>query len=109
MNYNMAMVFTKHTNLLPYFDTMCSKYNMTVEQQEREQQYYARMRDVKLLLKVRNEATPNGYRIFCKIECPINPLPVKGDFEVPSVAVVQRFLINNGWTYSHKVTKSMLQ
>lgn len=94
MKHNYVVTFTKRTNLLEYMarDSYCGdKFNHNTE---RMQNYYAKERDVRLVLLARHE---NG-RAFCTIKCPINPLPVKGEFEVPNMAVLYRFLEREGWT-----------
>ena len=103
--YTCAIIFTKRTNLSAYcnnkvynkcgsdarFDAMCK--------------YYARERDVQLILLTRYE---NG-KLMCRIKCPINPLPVKGEFEVPSYIVIERYLRNNGWTFKQQIYPQMFE
>ena len=61
---------------------------------------YAKERDVTMRVFYRfepDEAHPGHVRILCKIKCPINPLPVRGEFEIPNMAVLKRFLLAAGW------------
>lgn len=86
MKYQLVMTFIKRTNLLDFFD-----HNPADNLEHRE--HYAKERDVRLILMVRID----GQRTFCKIKCPINPLPVTGEFEVPNMGAIQHFLKSNGW------------
>jgi hypothetical protein len=86
MKYQLVMTFIKRTNLLDFFD-----HNPADNLERRE--YYAHERDVRLILMVRMD----GPRTFCKIKCPINPLPVTGEFEVPNINALQHFLKQAGW------------
>jgi hypothetical protein len=100
MKYQIIMTFIKRTNLLDFFahnveectslsghDPACSTGQLAARE------HYAKERDVRLILMVRMD----GPRTFCKIKCPINPLPVTGEFEVPNMCVIQHFLKSNGW------------
>lgn len=89
MKYQYVMTYVKRTNLLAFYDHDSSNQHPT----ERQREYYAKERPVRLALSVRHE----GNRAFCSIKCPINPLPVRGEFEVPNMAVIQRFLEREGW------------
>ena len=56
--------------------------------------YYAKRQDVRLVVIER--ITDDG-RIFVRIKCPVNPLPVKGEFEIPNWGALKRFLESQGW------------
>lgn len=90
MKYSHVVTYVKRTNLLEYlkhhneYDYHCDKLR----------EHYAKERPVRLVLSVRKD----GNRTFCSIKCPINPLPVKGEFEVPNMAVIGRFLEREGWS-----------
>lgn len=64
--------------------------------------YYAKRQDVRLVVTER--ITDDG-RIFVLINCPVNPLPVKGEFEIPTWGALKRFLTSNGWK-QHEVIDS---
>lgn len=52
--------------------------------------------DVQLILMTRR--TEDG-KLFCRIKCPINPLPVKGEFEAAGMDALHSFLASNGWKF----------
>ena len=90
--YHTAHIYHKTGNLLPWLE---SRYpNAT----DRQREYYAQERDIELILLVRHE---NG-RTLCRIKCPVNPLPVRGEFEVP-VLDVRSWLNHNGWLYKQTI------
>lgn len=100
MKYTTVMTYIKRTNMLDFFDHNVEKctslhgHNPRCEAaQEKVRRLYEVERNVRLILMVRNE----GHRTFCKIKCPINPLPVTGEFEVPNLTVLRSFLNDNGW------------
>ena len=54
-------------------------------------------KEVTLLCKIGWDSATN--RTFANIKCPVNPLPVIGDFNIPSISVLERWLIETGgWT-----------
>ena len=87
--YHQAIIFTKRDNLVKYF---WSKHSMS------NQEYYAREREIQLILLVRFE---NG-KCICRIKCPINPLPIKGEFQCVSTSEMSKLLTSMGWTYKAK-------
>ena len=66
---------------------------------------------MRLILLVRYERNPlnNRMRIICKIHCPVNPLPVRGEFETPSLNAVVDFLKKNGWRETESLTNNLLK
>ena len=88
-NYHQAIIFTKRDNLVKYFWGKPSLSN---------QEYYAREREIQLILLVRFE---NG-KCICRIKCPINPLPIKGEFQCVSTSEMGKLLTSMGWTYKAK-------
>ena len=54
---------------------------------------------VGLVLLVRKD----GNGTHCRIKCPANPLPVKGEFLAPGLEPVLRFLSRDGWQVEHSV------
>ena len=103
--YHTAIIYTKHTNLMPWLQ---SKYEMfgthgTTEQALRIREMYSKDREVQLILLVRHE---DG-KCICRIKCPINPLPIKGEFQCVSTGEMSKLLKSMGWTYKEKVHSGM--
>lgn len=96
-NPTYALIFTKRDNLVKYLWGKPALSN--------HQEYYARERDVQLILLVRYEEG----KCICRIKCPISPLPIKGEFETPSVSAVSHTLQTMGWTYKEKLPLSMFR
>lgn len=86
MKHQYVVTFVKRTSLLDYMQANSEKCSDM-------RSHYAKERDVRLIVLVRHE----GGRSFCTIRCPINPLPVKGEFEVPRITALYHFLEANGW------------
>ena len=110
-NYHFAIIFAKHTNLLPWFDAQHGIYSHLSHspvEYDRARAMYARDRDVQLILLVRYELGRAG-RPYCKIKCPINPLPVRGEFEAASLSYIIKFLQNDGWTMKQKLPITLLK
>lgn len=112
MKYTQAMVFKKITNLTPYFEAQGhpmptpDDYHAT-QAYQREAMRMAKTRPVELLLLVRYESDFTDH-VYCRIRCPINPMPVKGEFEAPSVSAVVKFLQAQGWHLDHKIPMHLL-
>lgn len=112
--YDVVYYFTKKGNLTQY---MCTDrvsngiYGGVISEAARAD--YAKERDISLIAMFRYESEKaNGRRIthcLCKIKCPINPLPVKGEFEAPGASEVVEYLINNGWTIKQKIYPRMFE
>lgn len=49
------------------------------------------------------------YKTICRIKCPINPLPIKGEFETPSVGAVSHVLATMGWVFKEKLHLNLLK
>ena len=90
MKYSQIITFVKQGNLLPYAETVARGKNMS----EAERKYYERNRVLTLHAYLR--FTPDR-KVFCVIKCPVNPIPVRGEFELPGIYVLERFLHDNGW------------
>lgn len=95
IQYDYMAKFTKVANMLPWFETDVAKWHLppSPEGYNRLREHYSKEREISLYVLWRHE---NG-KCFCKIKCPINPLPVKGEFEAPSIPAVKRFLFEQGW------------
>lgn len=105
--YHTAIIYTKHTNLMPWLQ---SRYEMfgthgTTEQAQRIREMYSKDRDVQLILLVRYEEG----KCICRIKCPINPLPIKGEFQCVSTSKMTWLLASMGWTYKEKVHSDMFK
>lgn len=87
--YHQAIIFSKRDNLVKYF---LGKPSLS------DQEYYAMEREIQLILLVRFE---NG-KCICRIKCPINPLPIKGEFQCVSTSEMSKLLTSMGWTYKAK-------
>lgn len=96
MDHKVIVTFVKRTNLMEFRRHIHEKDSAAPDG------YYSKEQDVRLV--VTEHITASG-RIFCRINCPINPLPVKGEFEIPSWGVLKRFLEANGWK-QHEVIDS---
>lgn len=102
--YHTAYIYTKHDNLSKWFDVNRSKFivdgNMEYSEHfVRAEKHYVQERIVKLVILVRHE---DG-KCYCRIKCPINPLPIKGEFETTTAADVGRLIMSMGWSFSHKI------
>lgn len=105
MKYDRVLVYTKKGNLLDYLNTDKVSRENNGLCLENVQKYYAQEREIQLVVSARWEDFPVSTRkgivqmakCFCRIKCPVNPLPVKGEFEVPSLDSLRRFLKANGW------------
>ena len=105
--YHTAYCFSKVTNLLKWLQ---SNYKMfgthgTDEQAQRIRNEYAREREVQLILLVRHEEG----KCICRIKCPVNPLPIKGEFVVTNAGDVSRVLIDLGWSFKDKLNLAMFK
>lgn len=96
--YQYALIFTKRDNLSKWFNANCSKF-ITDDNLEYSRRRYAQERDVKLTLLVRYD----NNKCICRIKCPINPLPVRGEFNAVSEHEVRKFLTSLGWTCEQRL------
>lgn len=105
--YSMAIIFTKRDNLLKWLQSNYERFDThgTTEQALRIRAEYKREREVQLILLVRFDEG----KTICKIRCPINPLPIKGEFEAPNVGAVSRTIMEMGWTYKEKLPLGMFR
>ena len=100
-----AIIYTKHTNLMPWLQSKYERFGThgTTEQAQRIREMYSKDREVQLILLVRHE---DG-KCICRIKCPINPLPIKGEFQCVSTGEMSKLLKSMGWTYKEKVHSGM--
>ena len=97
MVYSHIYTYTKHTNLMPFAEVKAIKSGKPISSLGRK--YYEANRDVKMNVYVRF----SGNNVYCRVQCPINPLPVTGEFAVPKLCVLQDFLSANGWKETGRV------
>ena len=91
MDHKVVVTFIKRTNLMEFRKHSPEHANpISVVPEE----YYDKIRTVRLVVM---ERITDDKRIFCRIKCPINPLPVKGEFEIPNWGALKRFLESQGW------------
>lgn len=83
--------FVKTTNLSRWFDVNVEHFGC--HDYDGLKQRYAKEREVQLVV----QCCVKHDKIFCRIKCPINPLPVVGWFETPSVSCLRRHLEALGW------------
>lgn len=89
-----VLTFVKHTNLTDWFNHSDEQCYFNDEVRNAAAQRYSKERPVYLTAQMCYSS--NG-KTFCRIKCPINPLPVTGWFETPDVAVLKRALAAHGW------------
>lgn len=102
--YRCMTIFTKKGNLLPYLKF--AKDPLFDPTSDRAVEYYGEEREIELILVTRYEQKERGRgsRLMCKISCPVNPMPVKGEFEAPSYAAICHFLADHGWTKKETIS-----
>lgn len=116
MQYNRAMFFTKKANLHDYLCTdrvIDGQYDGYISPSIRDS--YEREREIQLIALLRWEDRPVSTRrgfvnrpvCYCKIKCPINPMPIRGEFELASITALHKFLKANGWVF-HKAMNTGL-
>ena len=112
-NYHSAIILTKCTNLLPWFESAYRDRFDSCSTSVGFNQFkhrYAQDREVQLILLVRYDNDPDGkMHTYCKIRCPINPLPIRGEFEVVSLTRIIKHLEGDGWKYNQKLPISLLK
>lgn len=97
--YDMTIIFTKRDNLLKWFDANDTFYAQGTDAYQRKRAACAKEREIHLILLIRYEED----KCICRIKCPINPLPIKGEFEAPTIGAVSHTLKTMGWTYKDKL------
>ena len=109
--YDRAIIFTKKGNLHEYLYTGKVCYGaLSGKPSEQAKAYYEAEREIQLIALMRWETDgPGKSKCFCRIKCPINPLPVKGEFELPSMESLYKFLKANGWTFKQKLYSGMFE
>lgn len=108
--YNTAIIYTKRDNLSKWFDINGYKYAQGANMEysdtyQRMRAVYATEREIQLILLVRHEEN----KCICRIKCPINPLPIKGEFQCVSTSEMTKLLASMGWKYKEKVHSGMFK
>ncbi len=110
--YPIVIIYTKKGDLLPYFNHKLASALRDSGSMgyERIRTTYAKERDIQLIAMFRWETDGQyGQKYFCKIKCPVNPLPIKGEFECPTIRTVDSWLKNAGWSFKQKLYPRMFE
>ena len=102
--YHTAIIYTKRDNLLKWLNSRYSQF-MDAQEAARIRAEYATEREIQLILLVRHEEN----KCICRIKCPINPLPIKGEFQCVSTSEMTKLLASMGWKYKEKVHSGMFK
>lgn len=103
-NYSLAITFTKHVDLMPWFYGKHFEMNSSTAI-ESLKRYCSVPREVQLILLARFE---DG-RTYCKIKCPVNPLPIRGEFEAVSIDQIIKLLVREEWRMQERLPISLFQ
>ena len=112
--YHTAIIYTKRDNLSKWLQSNLRPLpHCTTAEISHVREEYAREREIQLILLVRHEDIRIGgdikHRCICRIKCPINPLPIKGEFQCVSTSEMTRLLTSMGWTYKEKIHSAMFK
>lgn len=67
---------------------------------------YALASEIEKVLRTIPAKITCGYeQCICRIKCPINPLPIKGEFQCVSISEMTNLLTSLGWSYKEKLLK----
>ena len=102
--YHTAIIYTKRDNLSKWLNSRYSKFR-DAQEAARIRAEYATEREIQLILLVRHEEG----KCICRIKCPINPLPIKGEFQCVSTSEMTKLLDSMGWKYKEKVHSAMFK
>ena len=102
--YHTAIIYTKRDNLSKWLNSRYSKFR-DAQEAARIRAEYATEREIQLILLVRHEEG----KCICRIKCPINPLPIKGEFQCVSTSEMTKLLASMGWKYKEKVYSGMFK
>ena len=102
--YHTAIIYTKRDNLSKWLNSRYSKFR-DAQEAARIRAEYATEREIQLILLVRHEEG----KCICRIKCPINPLPIKGEFQCVSTSEMTKLLASMGWKYKEKVHSGMFK
>ena len=102
--YHTAIIYTKRDNLSKWLNSRYSKFR-DAQEAARIRAEYATEKEIQLILLVRHEEG----KCICRIKCPVNPLPLKGEFMVTNAGDVSRLLIDLGWSFKDKRNLAMFK
>lgn len=102
--YHTAIIYTKRDNLSKWLQHN-NKIFSSCASVENVRALYAKEREIQLILLVRYEDS----KCICLIKCPINPLPIKGEFQCVSTSEMTKLLASMGWQYKEKIHSSMFR
>ena len=102
--YHTAIIYSKRDNLLKWLNSRYPKFR-DAQEAARIRAEYATEREIQLILLVRHE----NEKTICRIKCPINPLPIKGEFQCVSTSEMTKLLASMGWKYKEKVHSGMFK
>ena len=108
--YSEVIIMSKRDSLEKWFSVNGYRFmeGANMEYSKRYQdadKLYNQKREIFLKIQIRFD---NGKRI-CRIKCPINPLPIRGEFECVSVMELLEFLESLGWHYKNKANIRMFK
>ena len=104
IQYHAAYRFTKRDNLLKWLYSKPYQVGHPAAN-DNNIAYYEKEREIQLILLVRHDED----KCICRIKCPINPLPTKGEFVVTNAGDVARTLVSLGWTFKDKLNLWMFK
>lgn len=102
--YHTAIIYSKRDNMLKWLNGRHPKF-VDAKDAARIHAEYATEREIQLILLVRHEEG----KCICRIKCPINPLPIKGEFQCVSTSEMTKLLASMGWKYKEKVHSGMFK
>lgn len=102
--YHTAIIYSKRDNLLKWLNSRYPKFR-DAQEAARIRAEYATEREIQLILLVRHE----NEKTICRIKCPINPLPIKGEFQCVSTSEMTKLLASMGWKYKEKIHSAMFK
>lgn len=104
LTYHTAIIYTKRDNLSKWLQRN-HKIFSSCASVENVRALYAKEREIQLILLVRYEEG----KCICRIKCPINPLPIKGEFQCVSTSEMTKLLTSMGWQYKEKIHSGMFR
>ena len=107
--YPYAIHFTKMDTLKEYASTD-KFYDARGNVTQATKEHYDTPQIISLTVSYRwDSSREHGRRLMCRINCPISPLPVKGEFQAPSLKALRKFLIKAGWTLQGTVETRLFE
>lgn len=107
--YPYAMHFTKMDTLKEYASTD-KFYDARGNVSQATKEHYDTPQIINLVVSYRWDISrEHGRRLMCHINCPINPIPVKGEFQAPSLKALRKFLNKEGWHFQGYVETRLFE